>query len=147
MAEKERFTSRLAVYLVLIQDGKVLLSLRQNTGFADGLYSMVSGHVDENESVRHAMIREAQEESGITIEPQHLTLVHTMQHQSKRHYIDFYFMCDTYSGNPLNCEPEKCGEVAFFPINHLPENMAGNVRQALKEISLGNTYSEYGITK
>ena len=83
MVEKERFTSRLAVYLVLIRDGKILLSLRQNTGFSDGLYSLVSGHVDAGESVRHAIIREAQEEAAITINPQDLKLVHTMQHQSK----------------------------------------------------------------
>jgi ADP-ribose pyrophosphatase YjhB (NUDIX family) len=144
MAEKKRFTSRLAVYLVLIHDGKILLSLRQNTGFADGLYSLISGHVDEGETIRHAMVREAQEEVAIKLEPQNLKLVHVMQRQGMYHYIEFYFMCTTFAGNPLNCEPEKCGDVRFFQVNHLPENIADNVRKALKEISLNNNYSEYG---
>jgi hypothetical protein len=68
-----------------------------------------------------------------------------MQHQSKKTLHRFLLYVQHLYRKPLNCEPEKCGEVTFFPINHLPENMAGNVRQALKEISLGNSYSEYGL--
>lgn len=143
--EKERFTSRLAVYLVLIKNDQVLLTLRQNTGFADGFYSLASGHVDEGESIKQAMIREAKEEIGICIEPDDLNLVHIMQHQSSKHYIDFYFQCESFQGNPLNCEPEKCGDVRFFPKDELPESVVGNVRQALQLINIGSNYSEYGI--
>ena len=56
--DKERFSSRLAVYLVLIKNDRVLLTLRQNTGFANGLYSLASGHVDEGETIKQAMVRE-----------------------------------------------------------------------------------------
>ena len=142
---KERFTSRVAVYLVLIKNDQVLLALRQNTGFADGLYSLASGHVEEGETIKHAMIREAQEEIGIRINTDDLKLVHIMQHQSHRHYIDFYFQCESFQGNPLNCEPEKCGDVCFFPKAKLPNNICGNVRQALQMINIGSNYSEYGI--
>ncbi len=37
---------------------------RQNTGFMDGMLSLVSGHVDEFERVPAAMVREAKEEVG-----------------------------------------------------------------------------------
>lgn len=142
---KERFTSRVAVYLVLIKHDQVLLTLRQNTGFADGLYSLASGHLDEGEAIKHAMIREAKEEIGIIINPDDLKLVHIMQHKSQKHYIDFYFQCEHYIGNPLNCEPEKCGDVSFFPKDKLPDNLVGNVSQALEQINIGSNYSEYGI--
>ena len=79
---KERFTSRVAVYLVLTKNDQVLLTLRQNTGFADGLYSLASGHVDEGETIKHAMIREAKEEIGILIKPDDLKFVHAMQHKT-----------------------------------------------------------------
>jgi hypothetical protein len=37
-AAGERATARLAVYLVLLYERTVLLSLRKNTGFKDGMY-------------------------------------------------------------------------------------------------------------
>jgi 8-oxo-dGTP pyrophosphatase MutT (NUDIX family) len=43
---------------------QVLLHKRQNSGFMDGSYSLVSGHVEANESFKQAMIREAHEEAG-----------------------------------------------------------------------------------
>jgi 8-oxo-dGTP pyrophosphatase MutT (NUDIX family) len=143
--DKQRFVSRVAVYLVLVKDNQVLLTLRQNTGFADGLYSLASGHVDEGETIKHAMVREAKEEIGISIKPEDLELVHIMQHKSQYHYIDFYFECQSYHGVPANCEPLKCGDVCFFPKDKLPHNLVGNVAQALKLISIGENYSEYAI--
>ena len=142
---EERFTSRVAVYLVLAKNDQVLLTLRQNTGFADGFYGLASGHVEEGETIEHAMIREAKEEIGILIEHDDLKFVHVMQHQSQKHYIDFYFQCESFKGDPLNCEPEKCGDVRFFPKDKLPDNVIGNVRQALQLINIGSHYSEYGI--
>jgi 8-oxo-dGTP pyrophosphatase MutT (NUDIX family) len=142
---KERFTSRMAVYLILKKNNQILLTLRQNTGWSDGLYSLASGHVEKNESIKLAMIREAKEEIGICIKPENLNLVHIMQHKCDKHYIDFYFQCETYQGEPLNCEPEKCGDVRFFHKNNLPDNLVGNVRQALTLIGTGSNYSEYGI--
>jgi len=48
-----------ASYLVLINDEeKVLLLRRYNTGFKDGMYSLVAGHVDEGENFTQALIRE-----------------------------------------------------------------------------------------
>ena len=44
MTQRNRVDS--AVYLVLIEDGKILLSRRFNTGFEDGNYSLPSGHLD-----------------------------------------------------------------------------------------------------
>ena len=91
------------------------------------------------------MIREAREEIGIIINPDDLKPVHVAQHQSNNHYIDFYFQCERYAGEPVNCEPEKCGDVRFFPLDKLPENLCGNVRQALEYIKNGSYYSEYGL--
>jgi len=62
----------------LIKDNKILLYLRQNTGFADGFYSLVAGHVDGNEKVRSSMITEAKEEVGIVILPEDLEITCVM---------------------------------------------------------------------
>lgn len=144
---EERFMTRVAVYLIVVKDNQILLALRKNTGFADGLYSLPSGHLEKDETIAHAMIREAQEEIGIRINPEDLKLVHVMQHKSHFYYIDFYFRCDHFQGNPLNCEPEKCGEVKFFAQDQLPENLVGNVRQALEYVAQNSLYSDFGLKK
>ena len=41
----ERFKTAVASYLILRDGDKVLLSKRANTGWMDGKYTMVSGHI------------------------------------------------------------------------------------------------------
>ncbi len=64
---KERYKFICAVYLILIKENKVLLLKRANTGYEDGNYSLVAGHMDGNETIKQAMIREATEEAGIVM--------------------------------------------------------------------------------
>jgi 8-oxo-dGTP pyrophosphatase MutT (NUDIX family) len=52
-----RFKCPLAVHLFLIKDEKVLLLRRFNTGYEDGNYSVIAGHLEGNENYLQAMIR------------------------------------------------------------------------------------------
>ena len=54
------FTSPVAVHLFLVQDGRILLLRRYNTGYEDGNYSVVAGHIDGGEKLKSAMVREGQ---------------------------------------------------------------------------------------
>ena len=58
-----------AVHLFFLRDKQILLLHRFNTGYEDGNYSVVAGHVDAGESVMQAAIREAREEVGIILDP------------------------------------------------------------------------------
>ncbi len=143
--KKERFTLHVCVYLVIRNaNDEVLLLLRQNTGYEDGKYSLVAGHADGNETICQAVAREALEESGIHIRPENLHHVHTMHRVSNRENIDLFFTCDRWEGLITNTEPDKCAELAFYPVANLPTNTLGYIRQAFDMIEQGITYSEYG---
>lgn len=129
-------------YLILKEDNQVLLHLRKNTGYLDGFWGLVSGHVEEGEAASEAMIREAEEEAGIT--PIHLTPKYVIHRRSDRNNIDVFFECDQWEGVITNREPDKCENLAFFPENHLPVNTIDFITRALTCISEGHFYSEEG---
>jgi 8-oxo-dGTP diphosphatase len=141
----ERFTLRAAAYLLLIADGEILMTRRFRTGWRDGQYSLIAGHLDSGETMRTAVCREAREEAGIIIDPGDLHFVHVMQHYEKKQYFDFYFKPDRWEGTPSNCEPERCDDMRWFPLQHLPDNTVPNVRQALESYMRDEFYSEFGV--
>ena len=59
---------RLAINLVLKRNNKVLLMRRFNTGWNDGKYALMGGHVEDGESCEDTVIRELKEEMNLDIE-------------------------------------------------------------------------------
>jgi 8-oxo-dGTP pyrophosphatase MutT (NUDIX family) len=132
------------VYLLLYQQAKLLLALRQNTGYADGLWGLVAGNVEGGESAQNAMLREAQEEIGITISPSDLHLVHTLHRRSDRENIDLFFSCSSWGGTLQNCEEHKCTSLHFFDPSHLPANTIPYIADVLQKIEKGISFSQAG---
>lgn len=143
MAEEHRpFT---ASYLVLQRDNEVLLMKRKNTGFKDGMYSLVAGHVDEGENYKQAMVREAKEEAGIKIDKKELETLTVMHRKSGgRTYVDIFFKTQSWEGDIENREPEKCSELSWYETDDLPENTVYYVEKVLKGLKNGMNYQELG---
>jgi 8-oxo-dGTP pyrophosphatase MutT (NUDIX family) len=145
-----RFKLVSAVHLLLIKDAQVLLLRRFNTGYEDGNYSVPAGHLDGNEPISSAMVREASEEAGISISTSDLRVVHVMHRRSpavdgnSNERIDFFLTASTWKGDPRIMEPNKCDELNWFPINDLPSNVIPYIRQALDCYRKGSRYSEFG---
>ena len=132
------------VHLILFRGEQTLLLRRYQTGWMDGHYSVVAGHVDGRETFRSAMAREAHEEAGLTIETSDLRLVHTMHRNSDSERLSLFFTCETWGGEPCNMEPHKCDDLSWFDRGALPENMVPYVRSALGSVAEGVPYSEFG---
>jgi 8-oxo-dGTP diphosphatase len=140
----DRFKLVSEVSLLLIRDGKVCLLRRSNTGYEDGKYCYIAGHKDEGETIAQAMIREAAEEAGIVIHPEDLTLAHTMNRFDHDERLSFFFTVSKWEGEPENLEPHKHDDLAWFPLDALPENMVPYMRFALEQVKAGKNYAEFG---
>ena len=105
--------------------GDVLLLLRQGTGYLDGHWAGVAGHVEADESCIDAAVREAQEEIGVEIRADDLDPVCAMHrthadHQSIDERADFFFQTWTWTGEPRLREPAKAAALRWWPLQHLP---------------------------
>lgn len=140
-----RFSLHAATYLILIKNKKILLLRRFNTGWEDGKYTLISGHIDGNETIMQAMSRETFEEVGINISPEDLKVVHVMHRKSTTEYVDFFLIPSKWKGVPKVKELDKCDDIQWFDMNSLPSNILPNVKFALSQISLGKTFSEYSF--
>lgn len=140
----ERFRLLAAVHLFLLRDDAVLLLRRFNTGYEDGNYSVVAGHLDGDEDVIAATIREAREETGVILAPGDVIVVGMMHRKAADERIDFFLAASRWAGTIRNMEPEKCDALTWFPRDALPENVIPYVRRALDNERQGRWFDTYG---
>ena len=143
----QRATYRAAVYVIPMCSTQILLAQRYNTGFGDGFYSFIAGHVEAGESVTDTAVREAREETGILIERDDLHFVHVMHRRSEDDlvYYDFFFTVDRWQGTPTICEPHRCSDLRWAEFNRLPENTLPYIQRIVQAVFIkGEHFDELG---
>lgn len=130
------------LHVVLRRGGEILLGLRRDTGFADGMFHLPAGHLEDGETLLQGTVREAREELGIAVAESDLMLVHVMHHNTGR--IAFFFEATRWAGDAINCEPDKCAELRWFPADRLPDNLVPYARSALVMIGAGKWVGSFG---
>lgn len=133
-----------AVRLILEENGKMLF-LRQ-TKRNGGRYTLIGGNVEEHEFAREALAREAREEAGIHVEPADLHMVHVLHRhklQKNQTLLVLYFKAARFHGEPESLEPKKFKDVAWIPIDNLPEDVSKPTLHVLQSIRQGIIYSEF----
>ncbi len=136
--------AHLACYLILEKDGKLLLMRRFGTGWEDGSYTMISGHLEGNETPAEGAIREAREEAGIEVHAEGMKVVHILHRYANREYIDFFVTAVKWDGEPRVNEPNMCDDVQWFDKDKLPKETLPYIPIILEKISKNEFYSEYG---
>lgn len=147
----EKFKSLSAVQLLLTRtnnqgEEEILFQKRINTGYCDGFYDLAAtGHVENNETMKQAMCREAKEELDIEIDIENLEFV-CMIHKNTNGiiYYNGYFKAEKWSGTPKINEPDKNEKLEWFNINNLPSNVVDDRLAAIENYKKNIKYSEFG---
>ncbi len=142
-----RFKMIASSYLILIQNGKILLLRRFNTGYEDGKYSLPAGHIEDNESLTSGAAREFFEEIGIRFKVKDLTLVHVMHRKEDDIRMDFFFTGNIGKQKPFNREPSKCDDLQWFLINDIPKKTIPYIAYAITCFKKHIFFSEFGWSK
>lgn len=140
----DRFKLRCAIYVLFTKDNKILLFRRINTGWHDGLYGIPGGHLEDGETVLEGACREALEETGLSVNPKDLELVHTVHRKSNYDYIDIFFRVTKWDGEPRLTEENKSDKILWADINSLPENTSDYMKKAIDNIRKGILFSQFG---
>ena len=133
-----------SAYVLLRRGRKVLLQLRQNTGYMDGHWACgAAGHVEANESVQQAAVRESWEELNVEVGVAELEPVCAMHRTGRSgdptsERVDFFFTVDTWHGSPRIAEPSKASDLRWHDLAGLPPNIVPHERVVLDGIRNGD---------
>ncbi len=117
---------RPGVAAVIFDDGRVLMQRRDDTR----RWGLPGGGVEPGETLRHAVIREVREETGLDVEPLRLIGVYSdpAHHQivtypdgNVIHYVSSVFECTVRGGTLTTCAETL--ELGWFDPAALPEDI------------------------
>ena len=142
---EERFKSVICADILIkkVVDDKeyILLMKRKNTGNNDGEYELPGGHLEQNEDIFDAMIREAKEELLIDLNRENIRIIHLMHHYTGER-LNFIFETDGTNLKPEIGELNKCSELIWTDINSLPPETTPKVKLIINNILKNKFYDK-----
>jgi ADP-ribose pyrophosphatase YjhB (NUDIX family) len=103
------------VAVILIRQETILLGKRRS-----GRWCIPCGHVEWDESIRQAAIREAQEELNLQVELTRLYEVHSNFHDPDQHTVGVWFIAQAEHAETALAGGDLI-EVDWFPISEPPQ--------------------------
>jgi 8-oxo-dGTP diphosphatase len=135
------------IHLFFFRNNQILLLRRFQTGYMDGHYSVPAGHLDGEETVRKAGVREANEEIGVQVDPDDMSFAGVFHRHEDDERVDFFVKVQNWIGEPVNAEPGKCDELRWSDLEQLPENTIPYIRRAIENFITGIPFEEFGWGK
>lgn len=135
-----------SVNVYVIKKDKLLLSRRANTGWMDSKLCAPGGHVEQGETPTQAMVREIEEELGVSVDPKDLEfLCVAARNTAPTEYVAYEFMIKDKDYKFTNNEPEKCGELVWVDPNNPGDDVIEDFRLIIEQSIVGNKkYLELG---
>ena len=153
-SKKLQYTNPSAGILILTRklDGheQVLLQHRGQTEMLANKWDCISGHVEAQETVRQAMVREVHEELGIHIQADDLAFVGLthLRLDDETTYYNIYLTTDRFVGTPQIMETDKHDDLKWVNLTDLPtmaNEIVQNRYEAIQHLGQPPFYSEEGF--
>ena len=120
--------STMAVIVALIDNGKILLTKREDFE----VWCLPGGGVEEGESVAEAGVREAKEETGVDVELTCLVGIYSRVGGMRNDVHAVLFRARPIGGE-LRLQPGETIEVAYFPFEDLPKEILFGHQQRIAD--------------
>lgn len=126
--------ARQGVAVAVVRNGCILLGKRLNC-IDSGEWQMPGGKPEAGEFLRHAAIRELQEETGLVAAaaPRYVC-AHVARLSDGLFLRTHYFLIDV-TGDPKNIEPTKCEGWNWMPLAEPPEPLFATNARAIAQVS------------
>ncbi len=122
--------------------GEVLVGKRKNS-YKAGSYGLPGGRVEVNEPLVAAIVREVQEETGLTFTESSFKYCGVIrENQGTYDFIHFVFKVDHVDSEPQLCEPDKCEGWEWKYKEEMRGQLLPGHLAALELLSTGQTLSD-----
>jgi|SRR3972149_2754975 len=130
--DKSYKTPDLVVDIIIEKDNEIVLIRHKNDWFKDKL-GMPGGHVEYGETVEHAAIREAKEETSLDVKLKEILGIYSDPKRDERgHKVTTVFIAECVKGNLKG--GDDASDANWYDANNLPfGQMAGDHPQILKD--------------
>lgn len=120
--------------LAILRDGKLLL-YRRTRPPEIGHWNIVGGKIDHLEVSSIAAVREAEEESGLSIgQVSFLCMSEQIFADEGQHWVSMIYQTTDITGEPRVMEPEKLPEFGWFNLDSLPAPLSRFVVDAVRAL-------------
>ncbi len=130
---------------VVVHDGRVLL-IRRGKEPLRGRWLPPGGTVEWGETLEDALVREVQEETGLTVRPREVVGVLDRIHREERdvlyHFVIVDYLCDWVSGTlhaGSDAEEAALVPVADLPAYDVPDQALDVIAQGLRRCGIAAT--------
>ena len=129
---------KVGVGVMIIKNGKVLLGRRKGKHGANS-YGWIGGHLEFGETFEQCLIREAQEEADLKIEPKKLKFLCLNNIIAyDEHYVDIEFFTEIKNKEPKVMETNRVEKWGWYDLDKLPSPMLKAVELAIKKYKAKN---------
>lgn len=143
MDEHHEYSGRIpavGVGVMLLRDGKCMLGQRIGAHGAS-TYGWCGGGLEFGETLEECARREVLEEAGIEIGSLKLICVSNIRDYDK-HYIDFEFLCEDFTGEPRVMQPESVKSWEWYDVKgELPQPLFHATALGISSYLSGNFYN------
>lgn len=118
---------------ILNENNELLLQKRAVPAEKDH-WCIPGGRLEMFETLEHAVIREAKEETDLDIEVIELMGVcdHIIQAENA-HWVAMSYLCRIESGTPKIMEQDKASDMKWFKLDNLPDKLTITTKKALAD--------------